>query len=118
MPDRDEHLAKATHDEAFVDSFDINTTVFLDWVVTPLFYAALHYFEAYLATQGKHSLDHRTRDSTVLRTPALRPLFRDFGELKNLSISARYSMTAFSPADIHTLKGRLSTIKTHVTALL
>ncbi len=109
-----------------MDSLDVDTTKFLDWAVTSwifyagtsLFYAGTHYIEAYFATRGVHSSDHRTRDSSVLRDPDLRPLYRDFNELKNHSINARYYMVPFVPSDVQKLKECLASIKDRLTPLL
>ncbi len=101
-----------------MDSLDVDTTKFLDWAVTSIFYAGMHYIEAYFATRGVHSSDHRTRDSSVLRDPDLRPLYRDFNELKNHSINARYYMVPFVPSDVQKLKECLASIKDRLTPLL
>ena len=118
MPNKDEHLQKARHDEEFADSLDVDNTHFLDWAVPSLFYAGLHYIEAYFAISGVHSPDHRTRDSSVRRDPNLRPLYADFNELKNYSINARYYMVPFAPSDVQKLKDCLASIKDRVTPLL
>ena len=67
MPSEQEHMDKARHNEAFVQSLGIPTTTFLDWAVTGIFYAALHYVEAFLATQRVHSPSHRSRDAVFGR---------------------------------------------------
>jgi len=62
MPTQQQHLVQAKHNEDFVNSFDLQTTPYLDWVVTGIYYAALHYVESYLALQGKHPRSDRYRD--------------------------------------------------------
>ena len=119
MPRKEDHLAKARHDEAFASSLPLNTTPYLDWVITALFYAALHYVEAYFATQKIHSADHRARDSAIRRDTKLRAIYVDYSELKNFSINARYYMTSFAPADItKSLRPHLEAIKKLVSLLL
>jgi hypothetical protein len=100
VPRKEEHLAKAQYDERFAASLDVKTTPFADWIVTALFYAALHYVEAYFATLKRHSGDHRARDSAVWRDPQTHPIYVDYCELKNFSINARYFMQQFNQAEI------------------
>ena len=119
MPLKSDHLNKARHDETFVSSLDIDSTSFIDWAITAMFYAALHYVEAYFATQGKHSPDHRIRDSSIRRDLNIRKIFNDYNELKNFSINARYYMYPFKPSDVTAnLQPRLESLKTHVKHLL
>ncbi len=118
MPSKDQHVAKANHDEAFVASLDLATTPFCDWAVTALFYAALHYIEAYFATKGAHSLDHRARDSDIQREPAISGLYNDYNELKNMSINARYMTTSFKSTDVMRLQGKLRVVKNYILNLL
>ena len=118
MPRLQQHLDKAKHNEEFVASLDWNTTPYLDWVVTGMFYAALQYVEAYLATQGIHSVDHRARDSDIRRDPQLKPLYSSYGELKNHSINARYMTTRFTTPDVQALKPDLTSVRNHVLKLV
>jgi hypothetical protein len=118
MPRLQQHLQKAAHNEAFVASLDLTTTPYLDWAVTGLFYAALHYVEAFFATKGIHSVDHRARDSDIRRSPELKTLFVPYNELKNHSINARYMTTRFTAADIVNLRPELDAIKQHISTLL
>lgn len=119
MPSKKDHLGKAQHDEQFVSSLNLSTTPFVDWAVTGLFYAALHYVEAYMATQNRHSPDHRARDSAIHRDSGISSIYDDYNELKNFSINARYYMIKFTEADVtQTLQPRLDAIKAHILPLL
>lgn len=119
MPQKGEHIAKAAHDEQFAASLDLATTPYLDWVITALFYSALHYVEAYFATMKRHSADHRTRDSAIQRDSRIRSLYNDYSELKNYSINARYYMVRFTEAEIRrNLFPRLDNIKARLQPLL
>ncbi len=119
MPRKAEHLGKAHHDEQFVSSLDLSTSPFIDWAVTALFYAALHYVEAYFATMNRHSADHRARDSAIRRDANLRKIYNDYSELKNHSINARYYMTPFVEADVtRHLRPRFNALKSYITSLL
>ncbi|MCI0455212.1 MAG: hypothetical protein L0Y68_09495 [Candidatus Dadabacteria bacterium] len=99
MPSLYEHKQKAEHNERFANSLALNSTPYLDWVVTGLFYSAIHYIDAYLANfQGIHPYSHEDRDDKVLRY--LRKINRDYRELKDDSKNARYNMRNFSVDEI------------------
>jgi len=116
---KDEHLAKAKHNEACVAAL---TDTFWDWAVTGIFYTALHYMMAFLATKADHPPTHQVRISHIHRDRALKPIYVDYRELQNESEDARYlernPLTAFSEADVIRLKGNLETIKKLVLPLL
>ena len=97
MPTRDEHIRKAKHNESFISSFDLNSTPFLDWVVTAIFYAALHYLDAYLAENNKHPGTHQVRNSLFSKDPNLATLWNSYQDLENDSREARYHMKEFTP---------------------
>lgn len=119
MPKLDEHLKKAQHNETFVKSFDLDSTPFIDWAITGLFYSALHYMEAYFAKQGAHSPDHRTRDSNIHRDGNLRSLFFAYSDLKNFSVNARYTPKQFKASDVrNTLQPHFENVKKTITRLL
>ena len=86
-----------------------------DWAVTGLFYAAVHYVMAYLATKGIHPVLHQVRNSHVHRDPFLNPLYIDYRELQNHSEDARYMervpVTAFAQTDVAKLSVNLGRVK-------
>ena len=103
MPSRDEHIRKAEHNKSFADSFNWDSTPFLDWVVTGFFYSALHYVDAYLATVngGIHPHSHTGyggRDSYVGKH--LNQIYVDYRDLKQGSIDARYNMRNFTVDEV------------------
>lgn len=117
MPFTEDHIAFAEHNEMFVDSFDLDSTLYTDWVVTGMFYAALHYVEAYLAMLGEQPEDHRARDSHVKRH--IPDIGKDYRWLKDYSINARYYGYRFSADDIRrNISPRLEAIKKHILDLL
>jgi len=119
MPQKSEHLKKAQHDEQFVSSLDLQTTPYLDWIITGMFYSSLHYVEAYFATLRAHSPDHRTRDSAIRRDQNIKAVFDDYSELKNFSINARYYLHHFTPADVtQNLQQRFDHLRAHIRRFL
>ncbi|MCK4578165.1 MAG: hypothetical protein KAU50_05200 [Candidatus Marinimicrobia bacterium] len=117
MPQIEDHIEYAKHNESFADSFDLATTNYTDWIVTGKFYAALHYVEACLAMYGEHPENHPARDSHVRRT--LPAIGNDYRKLKDDSINARYYGFRITEEEIkRTVSPSLDAIKSHILQLL
>jgi len=95
MPDKDDHLAQANHNTQFYFSFDRKRNS--DWAATVLFYAGLHYIDAFLATLQIDPGSHDVRDRYMTRLAQLRPISSHYFALKNSSRTARYSPLARFP---------------------
>lgn len=118
MPDTRVHLDQAEHNERFFGSFD--QTTYSDWAVTVLFYAALHYVDAFLAHAGfKYPGGHHTRDGLVNSVTQLRTISTEYFRLKNRSSSARYYSSRFPAPDVERSRNTdLENIKRHIRGLL
>lgn len=112
MPARDDHLTQAQHNREFAESLD--PAKYSDWVATALFYAALHYVDAFLATRNVHPGRHDVRDHYVEKVTELRPISDDYWALKNSSRTARYYPPAsFSATHLRRLRDiHLESIRT------
>lgn len=110
MPDIGEHLAQARHNEDVVLYLGGVSPDYVDWQMTGLFYAALHYVDAYFVAgqlagataqslpRNLHPRNHAERDQMVSRhLPAIQRTYR---LLKDHSIDARYQIGGFTPRDI------------------
>jgi hypothetical protein len=119
VPTKDEHKAKAIHNEKFVQHLG---NPYWDWAVTGTFYAAVHYVMAYLASKNIHPVLHKVRNSQIHRDPLLNPIYVDYRELQNNSEDARYMervpVTAFSQADVQKLAVNLNRIKAVIVPLI
>lgn len=118
MPDTGVHLNQAEHNERFFGSFD--RTTYSDWAITVLFYAALHYVDAFLAHAGiPYPGAHRTRDGLVNSVTQLRTISSEYLRLKNRSSSARYYASRFTAREIERCRHTdLENIKRHIRRLL
>lgn len=77
-----------------------------------MFYSALHYVDAYLATQGIHPPTHAVRLGYLETDLKLNPIRRDYRDLLNESRTARYEPpTMFDQADTIIAQRRLDRIK-------
>lgn len=118
MPTQQQHLAQAHHNEDFINSFDLQTTPYLDWVVTGIYYTALHYVESYLALQGKHPRSDKYRDEMFQQLKDLRPIYADFRTLRDYSRGARYDIQKFSVVEVEGLiRNELNAVRQHIIAI-
>lgn len=118
MPRARDHLRIANNNEQF-SQFLISNRVHLDWAVTGMFYAAIHYVEAYLAIQNRHSGSHRLRDSSIQHIPELALLYDDYNDLKNDSTQARYYGHDFTPEEIASrIQTSLNTVRNRILTLI
>ena len=115
------HRAQAQHNEAFLGSLDLRTTPYLDWAVTIIFYAALHYLRALFA----HNLitniaRYGDMDKAFDRLALLKRnpnVYNDYRQLKDDSRDARYNMWRPTTADVHEFRdGELRRIRDFVLA--
>ncbi|MBA7679279.1 hypothetical protein ES703_87568 [subsurface metagenome] len=91
MPTKDEHKGQAEHNRAFWESYNLDSTPYLDWVVIGLFYESVHWIEAYLDTKGEHSGGHPDRLRHIRRYGAdIGTIRNDYEVLKIESENARY----------------------------
>lgn len=123
MPSRDNHLAQAKHNEAFLSGFDLGRTIFLDWAVTAIFYSALHYLRALMARHGYTNVSTYgdmdvafDRLSVLKRRPDIND---DWRSLKDDSWAARYNMWKPQGDEVVDLRdGELRRIRDFVVANL
>ena len=90
MPDTVAHREQAEHNLRMYDSMD--RSAYSDWAATVLFYAALHYVDAFLARKlHYHPRGHADRDKLLHTVHALKKIRVEYRELKDCSHNARYS---------------------------
>jgi hypothetical protein len=119
LPTRDEHVAKAEGNESFAFSIKASDQPSIDWTLTALFYAAVHYVEAYLAKHlDSHLRSHLTRDKYIAREPGLRPIWGAYSFLKYYSYNARYEVAGFTGKDMQDAADYLAEVKRHLLPLL
>ena len=96
MPRTHEHLQQAQHNQGLLKSLDLDNFLFLDWVATIAFYAALHYVEAWFASQGTgmHYTTHQERNRAMNQVDDFRPIvWPNYRTLQDRSHLARYQCT-------------------------
>lgn len=92
MPNEGDHEQKASDNKALADNLedDSNYPDSNDWVLTFIFYTALHQVERKLAENNIHSGNHHERKKNIKQEIDDRTLWINYKELKDWSEQARY----------------------------
>lgn len=116
MSSQAEHVAKAEHNESFLDEIG---NPFFDWVVTGSFYTALHYVDAYFAKSNVHPINHSDRNPKVATDPVLTAIWSQYRALYDDSIDARYEAhIPIGPGDAQIASRNLAAVKGFIEPLL
>jgi hypothetical protein len=116
VPTTDEHLVQAERNEQLSHTLELHDPA---WAVTMLFYAAVHYLEAYFDAMPTRAGFERHYEQHVSRHRAVRQrlpsLQRHYQTLYDESIEARYKYTLFTPDDVVALRdNQFAAIKSQV----
>ena len=115
----DEHLRQAEQNEELAEFLSI--APYPDWRCTALFYAALHYVEAYFAsrTPRLRYSSHGERAEAVRLDDQIGVLYKPFDSLRDSSRYARYEGWKPSETQIQTeIITKLFIIKRHLRRFL
>lgn len=112
MASSEEHLAQAEHNESTASA--LAGSGFYDWAATCLFYAALHWVQAYLVRRGQVPGSHRQREALMRTRPELRSIVDAYRVLKTDSESARYDCRRFSRDDFERLMGHCRAVRDRI----
>jgi hypothetical protein len=116
---KEEHLRKAQEILTFRDTLDLNKPGAIGWSITMLFYAGLHYVEAYLvATKGFGCKHHFSRATVIQTDPRIRPICDDYNMLETLSREARYDVSSFNLGDLRYAEGCFENVKKAIQAII
>ncbi|MYC36576.1 MAG: hypothetical protein F4X66_06640 [Chloroflexi bacterium] len=111
-----DYLALAERNEQFVEAIASLPQRFPEWEITTLFYAALHYANAFLATRGHDPGNHARRNELIVN---LTNVGQDYHDLYRLSLNARYRGISYTPHRVDEIKsGPFHRVKEEVLALL
>lgn len=121
MPSKDQHVEQAKHNEAFFESLVgvAPPRLYLDWEIATLFYAAVHYVDAILATKlvnGIHPRDHGARRDWVSRMPSdFSAISTQYLQLENRRRNAQYDLIKVNEANVKAYQENLfNPIRAHV----
>ena len=112
MPSAQAHRQQAEHNRKFIDFLDVERTEYLDWVVTAIFYTALHWVSGLLVSKGLQPCTHAEREDILAKLSETRPIYKDYYELKFYSIDSRYNCVSFDRRFVkETLLSKLARIE-------
>lgn len=113
-----EHIAQAEKNERLCGI--LLGTEFNDWAVTALFYAALHYVDAYITSStGANPSNHTARNYFVDSALSLTEIRQAYSDLYRLSRDVRYEIFPISTDAVIQVKARhFDPIRAHIRALL
>ena len=76
--------------DQFAASLQVGDPTCENWAVVVAFYAALHYVESYFARFSVECHKHEQRDIEIKKDAKIRPLYKNYKFLFELSRTARY----------------------------
>ncbi len=116
MPTLQEHRFQAERNERFVAAIATMPQRFPEWEATALFYAALHYCDAFLSTQGLYPESHRERNALVRNQTNV---WREYQGLFQTSMDSRYRLVEFTADQVDAIKdGIFRRVKEEMLRLL
>jgi hypothetical protein len=114
-----DHVNQAKNNEQLVAFLD--GTAYPDWRSTAVFYAAVHYVQAYFSSLNPpRKFDrHKDRDTAIQDDKYIRAIWNHYRSLKDWSRSARYDGTKPAEKDFaDDITPSLTAIKKHLRAFL
>lgn len=98
-----EHLEKARHNLAFLNTINVADDTFADWAIVVLFYRALHLVSAVAHSEGRdHGSSHAERQSSVDAVFAP-PTAQSYRRLRSRSRIVRYESVRSTAGDFQRL---------------
>ncbi len=96
---------------------DLDTSPYTDCTPTGMFYEALHWVEAFLATKGHHYREHKQRKWAMccLFPSDLGTIEVDYSKLKQESETSRYECYKHTATEIRQLIPLINHIKYHIS---
>ena len=110
----EDYLAQAEHNQKVADTLAQGASVSLQWAVTCIFYAGLHYVNAYLHyLKGRTPQTHAERDHYVSKQ--MRLVYKEYRSLKTMSERARYLLFQPTEKDFEASRRKACVIETFVS---
>lgn len=119
MPSKDIHINQYKHNKSLLENkcFDIEDSIYLDWVVTIIFYSAVHIVESVLSETEDHSGSHVVRNGFVERYVKLKPICDEYSTLYRQSKKARYMCAKYNKRKINDVLDLLKCIEAKLLAV-
>ena len=122
MATKEEHFEKAHRNHIFARSLNLDNQTNLEWAFVALFYSGVHYVEAYCEKMHVHSHrhgSHTKREKLMALDSQLSEVYREYLDLKNFSILARYYCRPMTVSDFEEVAlPAHETIRTKIQSIL
>ena len=116
MADWQQYLRKAERNERLADELASLPQRYPEWEIIILFYSALHYANAFLATRGQSADYHRERYDLL---DSQTSLGKDYDTLFQRSMNARYDYDEFTTQEVDRIRASpFRRVKEGILALL
>ena len=116
MADWQQYLQKAERNEKLADDLASLPQRYPEWEITALFYSALHYANAFLASRGQSAEFHRERYTLLASQTSLG---KEYDTLFHRSMNARYDIYDFSEHEVDQIRSLyFGPVKEGVVALI
>lgn len=117
MRDGKAHIAQAQSNEDLAKFLE--NTAYRDWRATSLFYAALHYVQAYFVDNGRSPSRHSDREEEIHLDKRISAIWNDYRSLKDWSTRARYNGQKPSDSEFKVeIVPSLEAVKKHLRSLI
>jgi uncharacterized protein (UPF0332 family) len=118
-PTVQDHLDQAQHNESFLNDFDLLNTAYRDWAFTVVFYAAVHYIDAFLLAKNQNPANHGQRLRAISQDADLSLYYKHYRHLYDDSREVRYECYRPSKDEVQQAITRwLNPLSSHVKARL
>ena len=119
MPDLITHHHQVEHNRAVMVYLEQAGVEHLDWVVTVMFYMAMHLVDQVLFQHHKlNPRNHHQRHAAIANEAELAPAYADYRELEHQSRQSRYECVTFSKSEVDRLAVRLARIEQTVNTII
>jgi len=118
MPREDQHLDKAKKNERFAESLNRSDVIAGEWAVVAVFYAALHYVQAYFSKFSVEARCHHDRFDQIKRDQKIKTVITSYKYLYALSRTARYQCGSLPTDAYEKSKSYLADVKKHIEPVL
>lgn len=103
MADKEKHQSQYEKNKKLLNTtvFDLNQTIYYDWIITIMFYCSLHLIEKYIGQEtNKHDMKHYQRGKFVNSETFLKSIADEYNTLYSESVRARYNCEKITGEDV------------------
>lgn len=98
----EQHISKYKHNSKLLKEacFNIEDSRYLDWVITIIFYSALHLIQSELVKYGVTCKNHEETNDSINKVSKLKPISAIYYSLYMESRKSRYGCVKYRPEKV------------------